>query len=214
MRILVVDDDKVNNKMLKLQLEKRGFEIEQAFNGAEALKVVETKDVDLILLDIMMPDMSGSSVLKQLRTKYTAFQLPIIMQTGLSESDKIVENLRLGANDYLVKPVNIEVAMARINTQLHLKQLEERNRTQAQLATAHSMIVTYNHEINNPLTIALGMTKKIYKATGSMDAEKAIEAMQRVASIVKKIEQVSRSGDLQTKDYSDSEQMLDLKKSE
>jgi DNA-binding response OmpR family regulator len=211
MRILVVDDDQINNKMLSKKLEKRGFEVSQAYCGMDALEAVKKGGVDLILLDIMMPDLAGDEVLAELRKTYSAFELPIIMVTGKSETEDIVNNLKNGANDYIVKPVNIEVALARINTQLKLKQLNSENLQKAELETAHAMIVTYNHEINNPLTIALGMLRKIEKENDSQYVQKTKNALERVVDIVKKIESVASSNEVQRSDYTESDKMIKLK---
>lgn len=211
MRILVVDDDQINNKMLSKKLEKRGFDVIQAYCGMDCLDIVRKGGVDLILLDIMMPDLAGDAVLAELRKTYSAFELPIIMVTGKSETEDIVANLKNGANDYIVKPVNIEVALARINTQLKLKQLNSENLQKAELETAHAMIVTYNHEINNPLTIALGMLRKIEKENDSQYVQKTKTALNRVVDIVKKIESVASSNEVQRSDYTESDKMIKLK---
>ncbi|EQC52528.1 response regulator [Bacteriovorax sp. DB6_IX] len=211
MRILVVDDDQINNKMLTKKLEKKGFDVVQAFCGNDCLTAVEEGGIDLVLLDIMMPDLSGDQVLVQLRKTYSAFELPIIMVTGKSETEAIVNSLRGGANDYIVKPVNIEVALARINTQLTMKKLNKDNLQKAELETAHAMIVTYNHEINNPLTIALGMLRKIEKDYQSPYIDKTRNALNRVVDIVKKIESVANSSEVQRSDYTESDKMIKLK---
>ncbi|OIQ16157.1 MAG: hypothetical protein BM556_15980 [Bacteriovorax sp. MedPE-SWde] len=211
MKILIVDDDQINNKMLSKKLEKRGFDIVQAFCGQDCLDIVSKGGIDLILLDIMMPDLSGDEVLEKLRCTYSAFELPIIMVTGKSETEDIVNNLKRGANDYIVKPVNIEVALARINTQLTLKSLNTENLHKAELETAHAMIVTYNHEINNPLTIALGMLRKIEKSNDSEYVQKTKSALNRVVDIVKKIESVANSEEVVRSSYTDSDQMIKLK---
>ena len=214
--ILIVDDDQINNKMLTKKLEKRGYKIIQAFNGTDCLKIMESEQiVDLILLDIMMPDLSGSEVLKKLRETHSQFELPVIMVTGKSDTEDIVENLRLGANDYIVKPVNSEVAEARINTQLKLVQLQEDSLKKAELETAHAMIVTYNHEINNPLTIALGLLRKVElnQEDGAI-IEKNIprikKSLKRIVDIVKKIETISKGSEIKQSIYAKKDKMIKL----
>lgn len=211
MKILVVDDDQINNKMLSRKLEKRGFTIVQAFCGKECLEKVETENVDLILLDIMMPDLSGTEVLRDLRKRFTAFELPIIMVTGKGDTIDIVENFKDGANDYIVKPVNLEVALARINTQLELKSLHGQKLKKAELETAHAMIVTYNHEINNPLTIALGLLRKLETPENKDYTAKMSDALYRVVDIVKKIDAVAHSNEIVSTEYTDSDKMIKLK---
>lgn len=211
MRVLVVDDDRINNKMICKQLVKRGFEVVEAFNGHECLDAVEKNEIDLVLLDIMMPDMFGSDVLVELRKNYTAFELPIIMVTGKSDTEDIVECLRAGANDYIVKPINIEVALARIMTQSSLKKMYLENLSKAELETAQAMIVTYNHEINNPLTIALGLLGRVKSDENAENVEKINNALFRIVDIVKKIQQISNDANLKQTNYTSKEKMINLK---
>ncbi len=217
MKILLVDDDQINNKMLAKKLEKKGYEVIQAFNGNECLRIIENgEEVSLVLLDIMMPDLPGTEVLKNLREKFTAFELPIIMVTGKSETTDIVENLRTGANDYIVKPINIDVAEARIKTQLQLKSLMRENLKKKELETAHAMIVTYNHEINNPLTIALGLMRKIEKLPGDLEVAttnipKIKNALNRVVEIVRKIDDLTETTKLEQDNYAEKDSMIKLK---
>ncbi len=117
-RILVVDDDESNRDMLSRRLRRSGYEVEAAEDGRHALDLLAARSFDLVLLDNMMPGLSGVELLRRLRKKYSASGLPIIMVTAQCESDNVVNALRQGANDYITKPVNFEVAVARIETQL------------------------------------------------------------------------------------------------
>ncbi len=123
--LLVVDDSEMNRDLLSRRLERRGYRTTIAENGIEALDAIACGGVDLVLLDIEMPGMSGLEVLTRIRETYSRLQLPIIMVTGRSDSQDIVEALSLGANDYVVKPVDLPVAVARIQTHLSLKFTEE-----------------------------------------------------------------------------------------
>ena len=119
--VLVVDDILENRDVLARRLDKRGFRVQQAEDGARALELVESDTPDVILLDIMMPGMSGVDVLERVRRKWSRFQLPIIMVTGKDDSGSIVETLELGANDYIVKPVDFPVLLARLQAQLQVR---------------------------------------------------------------------------------------------
>ncbi len=123
--LLVVDDDEHNRDLLCRRLERKGYAATAAMSGKEALAWIERTSFDLVLLDIMMPELDGLSVLKMIRETYTAAQLPVIMVTAKSESDDIVGALSLGANDYLTKPIDFPVAFARIHAQLSRKQAED-----------------------------------------------------------------------------------------
>jgi adenylate cyclase len=137
--LLVVDDNEMNRDMLARRLARRGYTVAVAADGQQALQMLEAQQFDLILLDIMMPGISGLDVLKILRERYSVADLPVIMATAKDQSEDIVTALRLGANDYVTKPLDFPVVLARTQTQLSLKrameeiqrlanQLERRNR--------------------------------------------------------------------------------------
>lgn len=117
-RLLVVDDDAYNRDMLSRRLERRGYEVTVAADGNEALALIEGQTFDLVLLDNMMPGISGLDLLRLLRATYNPTELPVIMVTAQSESENIVQALKAGANDYVVKPVDFPVAAARIQNEL------------------------------------------------------------------------------------------------
>jgi serine/threonine protein kinase/FixJ family two-component response regulator len=119
--LLVVDDNEENRDVLSRRLLKRGFQVLVAEGGQQALELVESQPVDLVLLDIMMPGMSGIEALQELRKTRSAVELPVIMATAKTESDDIVQALELGANDYVTKPINFPVVLARVQAQLRLK---------------------------------------------------------------------------------------------
>ncbi len=122
-RLLVVDDDEMNRDMLSRRLQRKGFEIAVAADGREALAALAPGQpaFDLVLLDIMMPGIDGLQVLERLREKHSAVQLPVIMATAKDTSDDVVRALRLGANDYVTKPLDFDVVLARVRTHLSLK---------------------------------------------------------------------------------------------
>jgi DNA-binding response OmpR family regulator len=132
-RILVVDDVEDNRDILSRNLVRAGFEAQSLDNGVDAIAQVTTDPPDLILLDWMMPGLSGIDVLLAVREHYDANQLPIIMCTARDEATSIVTALKAGANDYIQKPINFAVAIARISAQLErkhaLQALAEANRT-------------------------------------------------------------------------------------
>jgi two-component system sensor histidine kinase/response regulator len=123
--ILVVDDNDLNRRLVMLTLGKLGYVVVDAVNGVEALQRVARRDIDLVLLDITMPEMDGIEVLTRLRQQYSVLELPVIMFTADDDEERIVEALSLGANDYLLKPLNQAVAAARIKTQLSIASLSK-----------------------------------------------------------------------------------------
>jgi diguanylate cyclase (GGDEF)-like protein/PAS domain S-box-containing protein len=124
-RLLIVDDNEMNRDMFARRLARKGYAIGLAENAKELLERVKQDAVDLVLLDIEMPQISGLDALKALREHYSQAELPIIMVTAKNQSDDIVTALDLGANDYLTKPIDFPVAVARIGTQLSHKQAQE-----------------------------------------------------------------------------------------
>ncbi len=120
--LLVVDDDEMNRDMLSRRLRRRGYQVEVAADGHEALRMIETTEYDLVLLDIMMPGIDGLEVLERIRRGHEMARLPVIMATAKDQSDDVVRALRLGANDYVTKPLDFQVVLARVRTQLSLRQ--------------------------------------------------------------------------------------------
>jgi len=123
--LLIVDDNAENRDMLGRRLERAGYIVVAAESGAEALRIIEEKSIGIVLLDIMMPDMSGIELLKILRSSHSPLQLPVVMVSSLTESNEIVQALNLGANDYITKPIDFPVAIARIKMQVTRKHSEE-----------------------------------------------------------------------------------------
>ena len=120
--ILVVDDLPANRDLMLRRLQRSGFQVLAASNGPEALELVRRGGVDLVLLDIMMPGMTGLDVLRTLRATRSTAALPVVMVTAKIDREDIVEALSLGANDYVTKPVDYPVALARIHAHLRTKQ--------------------------------------------------------------------------------------------
>lgn len=125
-RLLIVDDVRENRDILRRRFEREGFHATEAAGGIEALDLIERETFDLVLLDMMMPDVDGLEVLARIRAKYSQGFLPVIMVTAKSQSEDIVEALNCGANDYITKPVDFSVALARVITQLDRKRAEEK----------------------------------------------------------------------------------------
>ena len=140
-RVLVVDDVADNREILTRRLVRRGFEVVEAVGGLDALDKVAQAAFDLVLLDIMMPDLSGNEVLQRLRKDPACESLPVIMVTAKSQSEDVVTSLSLGANDYITKPVDFEVALARINAQLGIKRAADAARKERQALEQRSAVL-------------------------------------------------------------------------
>jgi adenylate cyclase len=125
-RILVVDDNDSNRDLLRRRLIHEGHKVAVACSGLEALAVLEEDRFDLILLDLLMPDMNGVEVLERLKSDERWRSTPVIMISGLSETDAVIRCIEAGADDYLPKPFNIVLLRARINACLERKRWHER----------------------------------------------------------------------------------------
>src|SRR5262245_47115110 len=139
--LLIVDDEESNREGLARRLQGHGYEITVAKSGPKAIELLGERRVDLVLLDIMMPGMSGLEVLKFLRRVDSLIDLPIIMVTAKGESEDMVEALELGANDYVTKPLDFPVVLARIRTQLALR------RAVAQVKELEGKLDAHNKEL-------------------------------------------------------------------
>ena len=127
-RILVVDDSKAQLDWLVAALEKEGYAVLTAADGRDAIRKVRTESPDLVLLDMVLPDMSGLEVLRLIKPADEQQFLPVIIQSSKSDIDSKVEGLRIGAHDFLVKPFAEQELVARCATMLRIKQLQERLR--------------------------------------------------------------------------------------
>jgi signal transduction histidine kinase len=127
-RVLIVDDIADNRALLGRRFARRGFHISEADSGGAALEAVAREPFDVVLLDIQMPDLDGLEVLRRIRANHSEAELPVIMVTGRVESDDIVQALTAGANDYITKPVDFAVALARVKTHAARKHAEDEAR--------------------------------------------------------------------------------------
>jgi diguanylate cyclase (GGDEF)-like protein/PAS domain S-box-containing protein len=124
-RLLIVDDNEMNRDMLARRLERKGYAIGIADSAHGLEDRIRDEKPDLVLLDVEMPDVSGLDALAQIRRTYSPIQLPVIMVTARNHSEDIVKALEVGANDYLTKPIDFPVALARIGTHLSCKRAEQ-----------------------------------------------------------------------------------------
>jgi two-component system sensor histidine kinase/response regulator len=154
-RLLVIDDTEHNIALLE-RIFARGHDVACARTGAEGIAYLESQAFDVILLDVMLPDMSGIDILGMIRNTPELSDLPVLLISSLSDTTSVTAGLRAGANDYIGKPFDVDVTMARVKTQVSLKRLlDERRATIANLEAANRMkdqlMQLATHDLRHPI---------------------------------------------------------------
>ncbi|MBI2191495.1 MAG: SpoIIE family protein phosphatase [Planctomycetes bacterium] len=166
--LLIVDDDEESLTLLATRLQRRGFQVTLAKDGNEALEWTLKKSFDLILLDVMMPGVNGVEILRTIRFTRSALELPIIMTTAVDENKEIAHTFEIGANDYVTKPIDFSVLLARIQTQLSLRRSVQTSfRLEQSLAQRNQELEAANAEIsraNRRMQMELQAAAELQKA--------------------------------------------------
>src|SRR5246500_5707496 len=130
-RVLVVDDVPSNVKLLEARLGAEYFDVVTAMSGKEALEICERGECDLVLLDVMMPDMDGFEVCRRLKSNPATHHIPVVMVTALDQPSDRVTGLEAGADDFLTKPVSDVALIARVRSLSRLKVMTDELRMRA-----------------------------------------------------------------------------------
>jgi len=161
--LLVVDDNEDNRYMLSQQLNIQGYDnITIATNGHEALNILRSKSFDLVLLDIMMPDLNGYEVLERMRSSPELRNIPVIMISAIGELDSVVRCIELGAEDYLPKPFEPTLLRARVRATLERKRLHDQVVAQAaDLASQAAELANWNKTLEQRVADQLGEIERM-----------------------------------------------------
>lgn len=162
-RVLVVDDQPINAKLLERKLEREGMDAMVAEDGRRCLELARATPPDLILLDVMMPEMDGIEVCRVLQSQPETRDIPIIFVTARSGKEGKLEGLGAGAVDYIIKPIDLDETIARIRTHLRMRDFHRENmRLQRRLSDARrqalvgQLTLGLSHNLNNLLGIVVG----------------------------------------------------------
>ena len=172
-RLLIVDDLADNRSLLTRRFLRRGYEIVEAESGPEALTAVENGDFDCVLLDWMMPEMNGVEVLRRIREKHDASVLPVIMVTARDQSEDVVQALQTGANDYVTKPVDFGVALARVENQVAQRRVE------IEMRDLNKSLQVAKRDLEDRVA---ERTQKLRQADAAIQREVALRVAARIAS--------------------------------
>lgn len=191
-RILVIDDLPENVFMLQDRLENEGYEVITAYDGKSGMDKARKILPDLILLDVMMPDITGIEVCKQLGADEKTKNIPIILVTAKSGADDTKEGLEAGAFDYIKKPFNRIELLARVKSALKLSEANGKLLNAEKRATFVATVVTANHKIKQPLTL-LSLSSAAIKRELSKDEisrEALLKRLTYIDTAVKEINDV------------------------
>ena len=168
--ILVVDDIIRNIQVVGTVLCKEGYEVMPAASGAEALKCVHAQLPDLILLDLMMPEMDGLEVCRRLMAEAATSQVPVVFLTASNEMEHLVKGFEMGAVDYVTKPFNPPELLARVRTHLEL----ERQRLREMNEEKNEFMGIAAHDLKNPLSAIQGYAEMILEDARALKSGKQV----------------------------------------
>lgn len=198
-KVLVVDDQPVNVQLLKRALEREDIHVIPAYGGQEALDLVEREHPDLILLDVMMPEMDGIEVCQRLQANGAHQSIPVIFITARSSKEGRLAGLGVGAVDYITKPIDLDETIARVQTQLRVVQvnrdmldLQRRLQEARRAASIGAITQGIAHNLNNLLGVVLGYLDLIKTQATKPDSVRAnadnLEAaVQRIVGIIRQL---------------------------
>ena len=218
-KILVVDDQPDNVFILQDRLEHVGFEVITAYDGPSAVEKAMQDQPDLILLDVMMPGMSGFEVCKKLTGQESTKTIPIILVTALMGAEDIKEGLQAGAFDYIKKPFNKVELLARINSALKYRESNQFMVELEKIKTFTATVVTANHAIKQPLTLinlsTSALKREIKKEVISAEAiQKRINFIETATTeIIEVLEKLSTIKKPVFTEYLNNLNMIDLSES-
>jgi two-component system sensor histidine kinase/response regulator len=202
-KILVVDDQPVNVQLLRRKLEREGMEVIPAARGLDALELAARHHPDLILLDVMMPDLNGFEVCHRLKQSVGTRSIPVIFITARTSKESKLEGLGVGAVDYITKPIDLDETLARVQTQLRfvamnreVLSLQRRLAESRRAASIGAITQGISHNLNNLLGVVIGYVDLIKTYYDRPDqVQKNVQAVEdaigRIVSILRQLSTVA-----------------------
>ena len=219
-KVLVIDDLPENVFMLQDRLEHEGYEVITAYDGKSGIEKARRKLPDLILLDVMMPDITGIEVCKTLVADKETSGIPIILVTAKSDADDTKEGLEAGAFDYIKKPFNRIELVARVKSALKLSDANKLILEVEKKNTFVATVVTANHKIKQPLTLLTLSSAAIKKELGKdeISREALLGRLKYIETAVKEItdvlDKLNSIKDPVIADYTNSVKMINVEEKE
>jgi signal transduction histidine kinase len=193
--ILIVDDSLANLRLLTQMLARRGYKVRPLTSGLQALEAARLTPPDLILLDIMMPEIDGYEVCERLKADAQTRDIPVIFISALGETQDKVKAFTVGGVDYIPKPFQVEEVLARVETHLALRNLQrslqqEIIRRDELIAELDAYAHTVAHDLKNPLTILIGFSSLLEKHFAEMSAEELRHNLQTIGQNGRKMHNI------------------------
>jgi DNA-binding response OmpR family regulator len=197
--IMIVDDDANMRLLVEMALRRNGdYRILSCASGEAALQMIKEEKPNLVLLDIMMPGMNGFDVCKAIKSSEETKFISVIIISSLRDVNDKLKGMETGADDYIVKPFNPDELFGRIKARLRIQELETELVKSKQLETALSMLVTLQHEINNPLAGIMGNAESLqeWRTLPPSEVDNSISAVfeqsKRIRDVVQKLSSIRK----------------------
>lgn len=212
--ILIIDDSETALLALRGLFERNKYKVLTCQYPKKALEILKETPPSCILVDYEMPELDGPAFCRIVKSDPTLRLMPIIVLTGTSQTEYLLNAIDAGADDFAEKSVDHRIILARVSAMIRKKELTEEVAKLRRIAGIRQIIATYNHEFNNPLTIALGnlahLEVQVTDPSQMQRIKKVSESLQRMTDLVKRIREIR---DYVEDSYADIDSYISLKKS-
>jgi CheY-like chemotaxis protein len=213
---LVVDDNVNNIRLIETYLSLFGYDFFSTTNPLEVQDIIDYKRPSIIFLDLNMPQEHGTVTLEKLKSVDKHKSIPVIVLTAENSEDVLSKCFNLGASDYITKPISEIELKARMDSVLKIQKLTDEVVALERKATAHAMVVTANHHINQPLTVLKGHVELLQVFGKDQFTEKSNKNFEAIHSSIKRIQeiitQMENIENIEFTSYADGINMIDIEK--